>query len=77
MCSSPKSSGSAKPISIFSGSILSGLSQQKRQQFALRANQAADRRAIKEKQAKEKLVMKSTGKPFSLLSYFYLTANLD
>lgn len=81
MCSSPKSSGSAKPISNFTGSIMSGLNQKKRQQFASRANEATDKRAIKENKAKERLVMKSNtiilGKPFSLFSYFNISVNSD
>ncbi len=45
MCGSPKSSGSAKPIKAFSGSIMSGLDSQARERFTQRANIAADKRA--------------------------------
>ncbi|WP_028864193.1 hypothetical protein [Psychromonas aquimarina] len=74
MCSSPKSHASKKVLKSHYGGIMSGLDKQARIKFTERANTAADRRALTEKNIGQRETVKNS-REVSLLSYFQLALN--
>ncbi len=66
MCSSPKSSGNAKPSNIPVTGVFASVSQSSREHFAAVANAAEDRREQRRIIAKERLIQKRANEQRSL-----------